>query len=95
MVALESLIASPTLFACALQATREDTVINPDVIDEAIPSHIYPIVGSAVSNTYLSDPAYVTWGRVSPSATGLGSFFVGVDVPAGNGLVTKPLARSR
>ncbi len=41
------------------------------------------------------DDAYVIWGRVSPSATGLGSFFVGVDVPAGNSLVTKPLARSR
>jgi Bacterial Ig domain/Fibronectin type III domain len=31
--------------------------------------------------------AYVIWGRVSPSATGLGSFFLGVDVRGDNGLV--------
>jgi len=31
---------------------------------------------------------YVIWGRVSPSETGTGSFFIGVDEPAGNGLIT-------
>jgi len=31
---------------------------------------------------------YVVWGRVSPNTTGTGSFFIGLDAPAGNGLIT-------
>ena len=32
---------------------------------------------------------YVIWGHVSPSQTGTGSLFIGVDEPPGNGLITK------
>lgn len=44
--------------------------------------------GGAVqySFTVPKADAYVIWGRVNPNTTGTGSFFIGTDVPAGNGL---------
>jgi len=69
---------------------RQVSESNADVLD--------PLQnGGSVQYSFSvpKDNTYVIWGRVSPSATGLGSFFVGVDVPAGNGLVTTPLAGSR
>ena len=60
-----------------------------------VPSGVSPILNpmqtggaSQYPFTVPQTDTYVVWGRVSPSTTGTGSFFLGLDAPAGNGLIT-------
>src|SRR5262249_11523033 len=68
-----------------------DPTLKDVWVPESIGSILDPLQNGGYAQYSFTVPktdAYVVWGRVSPSKTGTGSFFIGLDEPVGNGLTT-------